>query len=77
MSAHMYAAYMHIHTLMYNPTLDNPTLVSKDILTFLQYRYGGVVLELIEGPFQHVLWIDLFDPQQVQHHVVGQVEGTI
>jgi len=34
-------------------------------------------LELVEGAFQHVLRVDLFNSQQVQHHVVGEVERTV
>jgi len=40
-------------------------------------RDGGVVLELVEGPLQHVLRVDLLHTQQVQNHVVGQMEGTV
>ena len=34
-------------------------------------------MELVEGPFQHVLWVDLLHAQQVEHHVIGEVEGTV
>ena len=34
-------------------------------------------LELVEAPFQHVLWVDVFDSEQVKHHVVRQVEGRV
>lgn len=35
------------------------------------------MLELVERLLQHVLWVDLLHTQQVQHHVVGQVEGAV
>lgn len=35
------------------------------------------MLELVEGLLQHVLRVDLLHTQQVQHHVVGQVEGAV
>ena len=44
---------------------------------FLEGGDGRVVLKLVEGPLQHVLWIDLFHTQQVEYHVVGEVEGTV
>lgn len=50
-------------------------LLSK--LTLKELWNGRVALELEERPLQHVLWVDAFDPQQVHHHVVGQMEGTV
>lgn len=35
------------------------------------------MLELVERLLQHVLGVDLLHPQQVQHHVVRQVEGAV
>ena len=46
-------------------------------LTLFQFRNGGVVLELIEGSLQHVFRVDLLHTQQVEHHVVGEVEGAV
>lgn len=46
-------------------------------LTLHNARQRPVVLELIEGLLQHVLRVDLLHTQQVQHHVVGQVEGAV
>ena len=34
-------------------------------------------MELVEGALQHVLRVDLLNSQQVQHHVVGEVERTV
>lgn len=47
------------------------------MLTFHNSRQSSVVLELVERFFQHVLRVDLLHSQQVEHHVVGQVEGTV
>ncbi len=46
-------------------------------LTLLLDRHGCVVLELVEGPLKHVLRVDLLHSQQVQHHVVCQVERRV
>lgn len=35
------------------------------------------MLELVEGLLQHVLGVNLFHTQQVQDHVIGQVEGAV
>lgn len=35
------------------------------------------MLELVEGFLQHVLGVDLLHAQQVEHHVVRQVEGAV
>lgn len=40
-------------------------------------RQSPVVLELVKRLLKHVFWVDLFHTQQVEHHVVGQVEGTV
>lgn len=48
-----------------------------DTLTLHDTRQSPVVLELVEGLFQHVLGVDLLHTQQVEHHVVGQVEGAV
>ena len=61
--------------IMPNLMLQSP--LKCEWLTLLFGRNGGVVLELVEGPLQHVLRVDLFHSQQVQNHVVGQVEGTV
>ena len=45
--------------------------------TFLEAGDGRVVLKLEKGPLQHVLWIYLLHPQQVEHHVIRQSEGTV
>jgi hypothetical protein len=42
------------------------------ILTFEEFGYVGVVLELEEASLHHVLGIHLLHPKQVEHHVVGQ-----
>lgn len=34
-------------------------------------------MELVEGALQHVLRVDLLNSQQVQYHVVGEVERTV
>lgn len=47
------------------------------MLTFHNTGQSPVVLELVERLLQHVLWVDLLHTQQVKHHVVGQVEGTV
>lgn len=47
------------------------------MLTLNDAGQSPVVLKLVEGLLQHVLWVDLFYTQQVEHHVVGQVEGTV
>lgn len=49
----------------------------EDILTLHNVRQSPVVLKLVEGFFQHVLRVDLLHTQQVEHHVVGQVEGAV
>ena len=49
----------------------------KTKLTLHDARQSPVVLELVERLLQHVLWVDLLHTQQVQHHVVGQVEGAV
>lgn len=46
-------------------------------LTLYYTRDGSVVLELVEGLLQHVLGVNLLHTQQVQDHVVGQVEGAV
>ncbi len=46
-------------------------------LTLLLDRHGCVVLKLVERPLEHVLRIDLLHSQQVQHHVVCQVERRV
>ena len=48
-----------------------------DVHTFTQARNGCIVLELVEGALKHVLRIDFLNSQQVQHHVVGEMEGTV
>lgn len=35
------------------------------------------MLELVEGLLQHVLGVNLLHTQQVQDHVIGQVEGAV
>ena len=45
--------------------------------TLLEAGNGRVVLELVEGALEHVLGIDLLHAQQVEHHVVGEVERTV
>lgn len=35
------------------------------------------MLELVEGLLQHVLGINLLHTEQVQDHVVGEVEGAV
>jgi len=37
----------------------------------------GVVLELVEGALQHELGVDALDAEQVENHVVGEVEGGV
>lgn len=49
----------------------------KSQFTFDEVRDGGELLELEEGALEHVLGVDLLDAQQVQHHVVRQVEGRV
>lgn len=47
----------------------------RPILTVTQLWDGRIILKLEERPFQDILWINLFNSQQVQYHVIGQVEG--
>lgn len=35
------------------------------------------MLELVEGLLQHVLGVNLLHTQQVQDHVIGEVEGAV
>ena len=53
------------------------TTRDEEGLTLQDAGQGPVVLELVEGLLQHVLWVDLLHTQQVQHHVVGEVEGAV
>lgn len=46
-------------------------------LTLYYTRNSPVMLELVEGLLQHVLGVNLFHTQQVQDHVIGQVEGAV
>lgn len=45
--------------------------------TLMQLGDGCLVLELEEASLHHVLRVDLFNSQQVEHHVVRQVEGRV
>lgn len=54
-----------------------PVNTDVNMLTLHDTGQRPVVLELVEGLLQHVLWVDLLHTQQVEHHVVGQVEGTV
>lgn len=54
-----------------------PVNTDVNMLTLDDTGQRPVVLELVEGLLQHVLWVDLLHTQQVEHHVVGQVEGTV
>ena len=54
-----------------------PDEEDEEELTLQNAGQGPVMLELVEGFLQHVLRVDLLHSQQVQHHVVGQVEGTV
>ena len=45
--------------------------------TFDEMWNSGVLLELEKGPFQHVFRIDFLDSEQVQNHVVRQMERRI
>lgn len=47
------------------------------VLTLHNARQSPVVLELVERLLQHVFWVDLLHAEQVEHHVVGQVEGAV
>lgn len=47
------------------------------MLTLNYARQSPVVLELVERLLEHVLWVDLLNTQQVEHHIVGQVKGTV
>lgn len=49
----------------------------RSVLTLHNTRQSPVVLELVEGLLQHVFWVDLLHTEQVEHHVVGQVEGAV
>ena len=51
--------------------------MGEEGLTLQDAGQGPVVLELVEGLLQHVLRVDLLHAQQVQHHVVGEVEGAV
>lgn len=51
-------------------TLDSPVF----LLTLVELRKRGEVLELVEGLLEHVLRVDVRHAEQVQHHVVGQAE---
>ena len=46
-------------------------------LTLYDAGHSPVVLKLVERLLQHVLGVDLLHPQQVENHVVGEVEGTV
>lgn len=46
-------------------------------LTLHYTRDCSVVLELVEGLLQHVFGVNLLHTQQVQDHVIGEVEGTV
>lgn len=59
---------------IYQSTLSTPCKTVA-ILTSTEIWNGGVVLKLEEGPLEDILWVDLFHSQQVEYHVVGQVEG--
>lgn len=52
-------------------------ILLRHTLTLQESWNGSIVLELVEGPLQHVLRINFLHTQQVQHHVVGQVECRI
>ena len=52
-------------------------LLLKSLDIVVDLRDVGVVLELVEAPLHHVLRVDLLHPQQVEHHVVGEVEGGV
>lgn len=58
----------------YESTLSTP-YKTVAILTGTEIWNGGVVLKLEEGPLKDILRVDLFHSQQVEYHVVGQVEG--
>lgn len=47
------------------------------MLTLHYARQSSVVLELVERLLQHVFRVDLLHSQQVEHHVVGQMEGAV
>lgn len=47
------------------------------MLTLYNTGQSPVVLELVERLLQHVLRVYLLHTKQVEHHVVGQVEGTV
>lgn len=47
------------------------------MLTLHNTGQSPVVLELVERLLQHVFGVDLLHTEQVEHHVVGQVEGAV
>lgn len=67
----------HIHSTSITSSDLKPLIWKSTVLTLHYTRQSPVVLELVERLLQHVLWIDLLHTQQVEHHVVGQVEGTV
>jgi hypothetical protein len=48
-----------------------------DALTVYKLWDGSIVLELVKRPFQHVLRVDFLHSQQVQHHIICQMERTV
>lgn len=52
---------------------------NEDIFALTLYHTGdgSVMLELVEGLLQHVLGVNLLHTQQVQDHVIGEVEGAV
>jgi hypothetical protein len=40
-------------------------------------RNRGLILKLEKAPFQHVLRVDFLNTEQIQHHVVGEMEGRV
>ncbi len=56
--------FLHVHRILM-------------MLTVLFEWHGSIVLELVEGPLQHVLRVDLLHSQQVQHHIVGKMKCRV
>lgn len=48
-----------------------------NVLTLHDTRNSSIVLELVEGLLQHVLRVNLLHTQQVQDHIIGEVEGAV
>ena len=49
----------------------------KVVITFTQGGNVGIVLKLKKRTLQHKLGIDAFDPEQVEHHVVGEMKRAV